>query len=96
MLYTKMNTNEQHALAAKKDNGIQGHIRQNTTSRSRGDLSSLFSIGEAVGVLCSVLGSQYETELDVLKRIQGRAVKMMKGWITTPVRGGSEGWDCSA
>lgn len=34
--------------------------------------------------------------LDVLKSISGRAVKMMKGQITSPMRGGSESWACSA
>ena len=59
LVVTKLNMNQQCALAAKKANGILGCIRRSIASRPREvNPSPLLSTGEATPVvLCPVLGS---------------------------------------
>ncbi|KAK4825784.1 hypothetical protein QYF61_002347 [Mycteria americana] len=63
---------QQCAPAAKKANGILGCIRRNVARRP--------STGEATpGVLGPFPGSPVERDMDILERVQQRAMKKSKG-----------------
>ncbi|KAK4829957.1 hypothetical protein QYF61_008088 [Mycteria americana] len=78
---TKLNMSQQRTLVAKKANVILGCIRQSIASRLR----------EVILPLCSALarprleycvqlwGPQYERDMDILERVQQRAMNMMQG-----------------
>lgn len=73
-----------------KANCILGHMKQNTASKSR----------EVIFLLCSVLvrsqleyfiqlwDTRYKKDTELLKQVQGRAMKMFKAWNMSPVKKG--------
>ena len=77
----KMDTSQQHALATQKANSILCCIRRGEASRE----------GEVVLPLCSALvrihlkyctqiwGPQYRKDVELLRRIQRRVTKMIRG-----------------
>ena len=92
---TKLNTSQQHVLAAKKASSILGCIKQSAASRS----------GEGILPLCSALvrprlecwALQYKRDVDTLERVQRRVTKTMKVlWSISPRSKGSQSCDCSA
>ncbi|PKU46966.1 hypothetical protein llap_2744 [Limosa lapponica baueri] len=93
---TMLNMSQQCALAAKV-NSILGCIRLSVASRLREVIHPLCSalVRSLPRVLCQVLALQYKTHMDILERVQQRAMNMIKDLkhLTCKER---LSWDCSA
>ncbi|GAB0186782.1 hypothetical protein GRJ2_001143500 [Grus japonensis] len=82
----QLNMSQQCAQVAKKTNSILACIRNSVASRTR---EVIISLGEAaLQILCSVLGPQYERDIEVLEHDQRRTMKLAKG----PERKSYEEW----
>lgn len=81
---TKMNMNEQHVPVAKKVNGVPGYIRRKVASRSKKMVFYFFSsalLRPQLEYYVEFWAHQYQKDLDILKRVQQRAPKVMKGLL---------------
>ncbi|GAB0206676.1 hypothetical protein GRJ2_003133200 [Grus japonensis] len=78
---TKLNMNQQCALAAKKVNGILGCIRQSIANTLKEVILPLYSalVRPHLESCVQFWAPQYKRGLDLLERVQQRATKMMKG-----------------
>ncbi|GAB0177844.1 hypothetical protein GRJ2_000249700 [Grus japonensis] len=77
----KLNTTWHCALAAQKANHILGCIKSSMTSRSREVILPLYSTLLRPHLECCVQlwGPQYKKDLELLERVQRRAMKMIRG-----------------
>ena len=75
LVHTKLTMSQQCALAAKKEYGILGCLRQSIATKSREVIFPLYS-ALVRGALCPVLGS---SDTDILQKVQQRATKLIKG-----------------
>ncbi|PKU48259.1 hypothetical protein llap_1453 [Limosa lapponica baueri] len=78
---TKLTMSQQSVFAAKEDSGMLGCIRQSTTSMSRVVILPFYSVLVRSHLECWVhfWAPQYKTDMELLERVQQRAMKMMKG-----------------
>ncbi|KAK4823929.1 hypothetical protein QYF61_008315 [Mycteria americana] len=78
---TKLNMSQQCALAAKKANGILGSIKQSIAGRLRKVILPLYSavVRPHLEHWVQFWAPQYKRDMDILKRVQRKATKMIKG-----------------
>ncbi|KAK4815659.1 hypothetical protein QYF61_005405 [Mycteria americana] len=74
------NVSHQHALAAKKANGIFGCIRTSVASRSGEVIFPFYSVLVRPHLECCVQcwAPDYKRAMDILERVQQRNMKLMK------------------
>ncbi|KAK4815937.1 hypothetical protein QYF61_010194 [Mycteria americana] len=81
LVNTKLNMSQPCALVAKKANGTLGCISPSIASRSGEVILPLYSalVRPHLGYCVHCWASQYKRDMGILERVQGRAIKMMKG-----------------
>ncbi|KFQ04404.1 hypothetical protein N329_07954, partial [Haliaeetus albicilla] len=77
----KLNMTQQYVLAAQKANCILGCIQRSVTSRSREAILPLNStlVRPHLEYCHQLWGSQHRKDMDLLERVQKRAMKMIRG-----------------
>ena len=76
-----MNMSQQLALAVKAANSILGFMKRSVASRSREVILLLYSalVRPHLEYWLHFWAPQYKRDMDILERVQQRAIKVMKG-----------------
>jgi len=92
----KLNMSQQWALATKRTEGILGCIRQSSARRWREVILPFYSalVRPQLKYCVQFWALQYRKDMNMLERVDQRAVKMMDQSIS-PMQKGWESWDCS-
>ena len=79
---------QQCALGAQKANCILGCIKRSVVSRLREGILPLYSalVRHHLESCVQLWGPQHKKHMDLLKPVQRRAIKMIRGWSTYLMR----------
>ncbi|KAK4827700.1 LOW QUALITY PROTEIN: hypothetical protein QYF61_020978 [Mycteria americana] len=86
----KLDMSQQCALAAQKANGILGCIKRSMASRLREVILPLYSALTSPGVLPPALELSAQEDMELLERVQRRAMKMIRGLEHLSLQGQAE------
>ena len=77
----KLNMSQQCALATQKDNGFLGSVRRGVASRDREVIVPLYSalVRSHLEYCVQLCGPQYRKAVELLERLERRAMKVIKG-----------------
>jgi len=82
---TQLNVSQQCALATKVANGTLGCTTRSIVRRLREVILPLPSaVAKPQQCWVQLWAPQYDRDMDILQRVQQRAMKMMKGWEHVP------------